>query len=172
MNFIMDFNKDIRTEWKKQSVRISSHTGPNASYTVLPTSTTQRINPQSIDIYNFPKKTKSLLERGRELKKLTKLFELIQLKHWVSLSFKESKDLFVSEEFKRFHKVQFDIFPLTMDVNKLFTDLKQLLQLENMTIICKIDQEKTCQELVNMLQYILILKNKNYPGIVLFEEIK
>jgi len=167
MNFIMDFNKDVRAEWKKQSVH-TSHTGPSIDKTVLATSTTHEINPQSIDIYNFPKKTKSLLERGRELKKLTKLFELIQLKHWVTLRFRESEDLYVSEEFKHFHKVQFDISPLTIDTNKLFTDLKQLLQLENMTIICKIDQEKTCQELVNMLQYILVLKNKNYPGTVLF----
>ena len=171
MNFIMDFNKDVRAEWKKQSAH-TSHTGPSIDKTVLATSTTHEINPQSIDIYNFPKKTGSALVISRERRKLTELFELIQLKHWVSLRFKESEDLYVSKEFKDFNKVQFDIFPLKIDVNKLFTDLKQLLQLENMTIICKIDQEKTCQELVNMLQYILILKNKNYPGIVIFEEIK
>ena len=151
MNFVIDFDKEISEQWNKQST------------------TLHVINPSSIDIYNFPTKTGSILARSAGLKKLTELFELIQLKNWVTLNFKESKDLFVSEEFKHFNKVQFDIFPLTLDVNKLFTDLKQLLQLKNMTIVCKINQEKPCQELVNMLQYILVLKNKNYPGTVLFE---
>ena len=166
MNFIIDFDKDIPTEWKKQSEQISSHIGPDHhDKTVLATSTIQRINPSLVEITNF-------FNAWDHQQKLSELFKFIKLKSWVSLNFKDPGGLYVSKEFKDFNKVQFDIFPLKIDVNKLFTDLKQLLQLENMTIICKIDQEKTCQELVNMLQYILILKNKNYPGIVIFEEIK
>ena len=168
MNFVIDFNENIRAEWKKQSVQ-TSHTGASIDKTVPATTTFLKVNPASIDVYNFPKKTGSILQRGRELKKLTELFKLIQLKSWVTLKFRESEDLYFSEEFKEFNKVQFDISPLTLDENKLFTDLKQLLQLKNMTIVCKINQKKRCHELVNMLQYILVLKNKNYPGTVLFE---
>jgi len=168
MNFIIDFDKKIKKQWKEQSL-LTSHISPTDSTSkILATTTSQRVNPASVDVYNFPKKTGSILERGREIKKLTELFKLIQLKSWVTLKFRESEDLYVSEEFKEFNKVQFDISPLIIDTNKLFTDLKQLLQLKNMTIVCKINQEKPCQELVNMLQYILVLKNKNYPGTVLF----
>jgi hypothetical protein len=177
MNFVIDFDKEISEQWNEQfksttyvqKIGLNGKPQLESDQTTVSTAITKTINPHSIDIYNFPTKTGSILARSAGLKKLTELFELIQLKNWVTLNFKESKDLFVSEEFKRFHKVQFDIFPLTIDVNKLFTDLKQLLQLENMTIICKIDQEKPCHELVNVLQYILVLKNKNYPGTVLFE---
>ena len=162
MNFVIDFDKEISEQWNEQSTTLHA------------------INPSSIDIYNFPGPTfllnmQKIFWRDEALKKINEFFDLIKLKNWVSLNFKDAANLVVLEEFKRFNKVQFDIFPLRIDlnvpvnVNKLFTDLKQLLQLKNMTIVCKISQEKPCQKLVNMLQYILVLKNKNYPGTVLFE---
>ena len=167
--FVIDFNKDIPTEWKKQSEQISSHIGPDHhDKTVLATSTIQTINPSLVEISNF-------FNAWDHQQKLSELFKFIKLKSWVSLNFKDAANLVFLEEFKCFNKVQFDIFPLRIDlsvlanVNKLFTDLKQLLQLKNMTIVCNISQEKPCQKLVNMLQYILVLKNKNYPGTVLFE---
>ena len=170
MKFIIDFNKKISEQWKEQSTS-TTHIGPSIDdKNSLAITTFHTINPTSIDIYNFPTKTSSILVRSAELKKLTELFELVKLKSWITLNIKESKDLFVSEEFKHFNKVQFDISPLTIDENKLFTDLKQLLQLKNMTIVCEMGLEKSCQRLVNMLQYIIILKNKNYPGIVIFNE--
>ena len=57
-----------------------------------------------------------------------------------------------------------------MDKNKLFTDLKQLLQLQNMTIICKINPEIACRKILDVLKYVLVLKNKNYPGIVIIKD--
>jgi len=161
MNFVIDFDKEISEQWNEQSTTLHA------------------INPSSIDIYNFPAPSpafnmQKIFWRDEALKKINEFFDLIKLKSWVSLNFKDAANLVFLEEFKCFNKVQFDIFPLRIDlsvltnVNKLFTDLKQLLQLKNMTIICKISQEKPCQKLVNMLQYILVLKNKNYPGIVLF----
>ena len=157
MNFVIDFDKEINEQWNEQST------------------TLHVISPSSIDIYNFPGPTGSTLTmqkifwRDEALKKINEFFDLIKLPSWVSLNFKDPANLVVLEEFKGFNKVQFDISPLRTNVNKLYTDLKQLLQLKNMTIVCKISQEKPCQELVNMLQYILVLKNKNYPGTVLFE---
>ena len=163
MNFVIDFDKEINEQWNEQST------------------TLHVISPSSIDIYNFPGPTGSTLTmqkifwRDEALKKINEFFDLIKLPSWVSLNFKDPANLVVLEEFKGFNKVQFDISPLRIDlnapsnINKLYTDLKQLLQLKNMTIVCKISQEKPCQELVNMLQYILVLKNKNYPGTVLFE---
>ena len=157
MNFVIDFDKEINEQWNEQSTTLHA------------------INPSSIDIYNFPGPTGSTLTmqkifwRYEALKKINEFFDLIKLPSWVSLNFKDPANLVVLEEFKGFNKVQFDISPLRTNVNKLYTDLKQLLQLKNMTIVCKISQEKPCQELVNMLQYILVLKNKNYPGTVLFE---
>ena len=162
MNFVIDFDNAISEQWNEQSTTLHA------------------INPSSIDIYNFPGPTfllnmQKIFWRDEALKKINEFFDLIKLKSWVSLNFKDPTGLVVLEEFEGFNKVQFDIFPLRIDlnapsnVNKLYTDLKQLLQLKNMTIVCNISQEKPCQKLVNMLQYILVLKNKNYPGTVLFE---
>ena len=162
MNFVIDFDKEINEQWNEQSTTLHA------------------INPSSIDIYNFPGPTfllnmQKIFWRDEALKKINEFFDLIKLPSWVSLNFKDPANLVVLEEFKGFNKVQFDISPLRIDlnapsnVNKLYTDLKQLLQLKNMTIVCNISQEKPCQKLVNMLQYILVLKNKNYPGTVLFE---
>ena len=170
MNFIIDFDKEISEQWNEQSesttyiakIGLDGKPQLESDGRTMSTAITKTINPVSVNVYNFFKPWDYRL-------KLAELFKLIQLKSWVTLNFRESEDLYVSEEFKHFNKVQFDISPLIIDTNKLFTDLKQLLQLENMTIICKINQEKPCQELVNMLQYILVLKNKNYPGTVLFE---
>ena len=75
----------------------------------------------------------------------------------MTLIFREAKDLWVSEEFKQFKAVQFDISPLTMDENKMYTDLKQLIKLKNMTIISKINLEtKLFNHEISVLSFNLI----------------
>jgi len=167
---IIDFNKSISEQWKDQTTT-TSHTAATADEKVLATSTFNTEIPSTvIDIYNFPRKSKSIVATSKNKEKLIELFDLIESKNETTLKFNESEDLFVSEEFKHFKEVQFDIFPLTMDVNKLFTDFKQLLQLKNMTIICKFSPEIACHEVLDMLKYVLVLKNKNYPGIVIIKD--
>ena len=148
----IDFDNEISVQWNELST------------------------PSSIDVWNFPSPTGSTLTlqkifwRDENLKKIREFFDLIKLKNLVTLTFKDSKDLYVLEEFKHFDKVKFEISPLTMDKNKLFVDLKQLLQLQNMTIICKIDPEIACHNILDVLKYVLVLKNKNYPGIVIIKD--
>ena len=166
---IIDFNKSINEQWKDQTTT-TSHTAATADEKVLATTTFNTEIPSTIDIYNFPRKSKSIVATSKNKEKLIELFDLIESKNETTLKFNESEDLFVSEEFKHFKEVQFDIFPLTMDVNKLFTDFKQLLQLKNMTIICKFSPEIACHEVLDMLKYVLVLKNKNYPGIVIIKD--
>ncbi|MAT08209.1 MAG: hypothetical protein CL707_03790 [Chloroflexi bacterium] len=157
-NFIIDFNKEINEQWNDQSI---------SRYWCY---------QNSIDLYNFPLPTGSTLTlqkifwRDENLKKVNEFFDLIKLKNLVTLNFKDSKDLYVLEELKNFDKVKFEISLLTMDKNKLFTDLKQLLQLQNMTIICKINPEIACHKILDVLKYVLVLKNKNYPGIVIIKD--
>ena len=39
-----------------------------------------------------------------------------------------------------------------------------------MIIICKFSAEIACHEVLDMLKYVLVLKNKNYPGIVIIKD--
>ena len=108
----VDFNKNINEQWREQTTT-TSHTAATADEKVLATSTFNTEIPSTvIDIYNFPRKSKSIVATSKNKEKLIELFDLIESKNETTLKFNESEDLFVSEEFKHFKEVQFDIFPL------------------------------------------------------------
>ena len=175
MGFIIDFNENIREQWVEQSV-VYSHTSATIDNTIPATKKAHKVKPTQIEVYNFPPQTGSIIVRNREVKKLNELFGFIKSKKSVTIIFREAQDLWASEEFKQFKAVQFDISPLTMDENKMYTDLKQLIKLKNMTIMSKIDLEtklfnhNPCKKTINLLKYMIVLKNGNCPAKLLFNE--
>ena len=67
---IIDFNKSINEQWREQTTT-TSHTAATADEKVLATTTFNTEIPSTIDIYNFPRKTKSIVAISKDKKKIT-----------------------------------------------------------------------------------------------------
>ena len=61
----VDFNKNINEQWREQTTT-TSHTAATADEKVLATSTFNTEIPSTvIDIYNFPRKSKSIVATSK-----------------------------------------------------------------------------------------------------------
>ena len=158
MEINFDMTKRIGRQWRDQSIT-KSYTGN--SLTTAPTIKYNPVTITQVNISNFPMKYKFRRERTEGIDRINRAFSFIKDKSNVDLVFMNPTSVFQSSEFEKFKSIRYNV-----DINTSFADVNWLLKQDDMIVVFHGD----CNNNLNLLKYVITLKNKGCPGTVLFNE--
>ena len=154
MELIFDLTKLIGRQWREQSTHKTYVSEDN-----IENSTIQYIKviPSIVNVLNYPKSYPLRRQNLEQIKKFNRLLDFIENKKDVVLKFINPETIpFNFDQLKDFKSIEFNT-----DINTSFASVKQLMEVENMTLKFSGDDN------LELLKFIITLKNKNYPAKVI-----
>ena len=154
MELIFDLTKKVGRQWREQSTH-KTYVSENH----IENSTIQynKVIPSIVNVLNYPKSYPLRRQNLEQIKKFNRLINLIENKKDVDLKFINPETIpFNFDQLKDFKSIEFNT-----DINTSFASVKQLMEVENMTLKFSGDDN------LELLKFIITLKNKNYPAKVI-----
>lgn len=154
MELIFDLTKLIGRQWREQSTHktyVSENNIENSTIQYI------KVIPSIVNVLNYPKSYPLRRQNLEQIKKFNRLLDFIENKKDVVLKFINPETIpFNFDQLKDFKSIEFNT-----DINTSFASVKQLMEVENMTLKFSGDDN------LELLKFIITLKNKNYPAKVI-----
>ena len=154
MELIFDLTKKVGRQWREQSTHKTYVSEDNIENSTIQYT---KVIPSIVNVLNYPKSYPLRRQNLEQIKKFNRLLDFIENKKDVVLKFINPETIpFKFDQLKDFKSIEFNT-----DINTSFASVKQLMEVENMTLKFSGDDN------LELLKFIITLKNKNYPAKVI-----